>query len=121
MTVEIGKGAKSFWGPYFDTAQECELPCFWEIDELEELEDELLKTEILEYREEFENEYQVLQEIAAAYSDKIDAESFTWQNFKKAFTMCVTRCFGWSLPHTSVIPLADCANHFIIDNQYEMF
>lgn len=32
----------------------------------------------------------------------------------------MTRCFGWSLPHTSVIPFADCANHFIIDNQYEL-
>lgn len=46
---------------------------------------------------------------------------FNPQNYKLAFTITVTRCFGWSLPHTSVVPFADCANHFIIDNQYELY
>ena len=41
--------------------------------------------------------------------------------FKLAFTNVVTRCFGWSLPGTSVVPFADCLNHFIIDSQYEMW
>jgi hypothetical protein len=51
----------------------------------------------------------------------MDITKFTEENFKKAFTITVTRCFGWSLPYTMVVPFADCANHFIIDNQYEMF
>lgn len=55
------------------------------------------------------------------YPDIIDIKSFTEKNFKLAFTVTVTRCFGWSLPYTMVIPFADCANHFIIDNQYEMY
>jgi hypothetical protein len=50
------------------------------------------------------------------YPDLINVEGFTEKNFKLAFTTTVTRCFGWSLPYTTVIPLADCANHFIIDN-----
>ena len=85
------------------------------------LEDELLKAEIKEYKEEYDAEYQALYEIACMYPDLIDATQFTEAYFKKAFTVTVTRCFGWSLPHTMVIPFADCANHFIIDNQYEMF
>ena len=55
------------------------------------------------------------------YPDIIDIKTFTEKNFKLAFTVTVTRCFGWSLPSTMVIPFADCANHFIIDNQYEMY
>jgi hypothetical protein len=55
------------------------------------------------------------------YPDLIDASQFTPKNYKLAFTITVTRCFGWSLPHTSVVPFADCANHFIIDNQYELY
>jgi len=55
------------------------------------------------------------------YPEIIDASQFTPKNYKLAFTITVTRCFGWSLPHTSVVPFADCANHFIIDNQYELY
>ena len=66
-------------------------------------------------------EYEALHEIASLYPEIIDISQFTEPNFRKAFTICVTRCFGWSLPSTMVVPFADCANHFIIDNQYELF
>ena len=65
-------------------------------------------------------EYEALYEIASLYPDLIDITKFTRENFDLAFTVTVTRCFGWSLPYTMIIPFADCANHFIIDNQYEM-
>jgi hypothetical protein len=55
------------------------------------------------------------------YPEVIEVKNFNTQNYKLAFTITVTRCFGWSLPHTSVVPFADCANHFIIDNQYELY
>ena len=116
ITVEIGKGQKSFWYPYFQIAQESDLPCFWDDADINMLEDELLKAEIKEYKEEYDSEYQALYEIASMYPQLIDISTFTEQNFKKAFTITVTRCFGWSLPYTMVIPFADCANHFIIDN-----
>jgi hypothetical protein len=25
----------------------------------------------------------------------------------------MTRCYGWSIKHTSLIPIADCLNHHI--------
>ena len=31
--------------------------------------------------------------------------------FYKCFNTIVTRCFGWGLPKTSLIPFADCINH----------
>ena len=55
------------------------------------------------------------------YPEMIDITKFTPENYKLGFTITVTRCFGWSLPNTSVVPFADCANHFIIDNQYELY
>ena len=79
-----------------------------------------MKAEILEYKVDYDREYEALLEIAMLYPQLIEVEKFSKQHFKLAFTMTVTRCFGWSLPHTMIIPLADCANHFIIDNQYEM-
>ena len=32
----------------------------------------------------------------------------------------MTRCFGWGLPKTSIIPFADCINHHNVDSTYEM-
>ena len=121
MTYELSKGEKSLWYPYFQIAQEADLPCFWTPEELSFLEDELLKAEVMEYKEEYEAEYQALYEIASMYPTVIDIKFFTPEFYKLAFTITVTRCFGWSLPHTSVVPFADCANHFIIDNQYELY
>jgi hypothetical protein len=80
-----------------------------------------LKAEIMEYKQEYEAEYVALKEIASLYPSIIDIKEFTREHYKLAFTITVTRCFGWSLPHTSVVPFADCANHFIIDNQYELY
>lgn len=32
----------------------------------------------------------------------------------------VTRCFGWGVPKTSLIPFADSINHHNVDSTYEM-
>lgn len=41
--------------------------------------------------------------------------------FYKCFNTIVTRCFGWGLPKTSLIPFADCINHHNVDSTYEFF
>jgi hypothetical protein len=38
----------------------------------------------------------------------------------RAFASVVTRCFGWSLPSTMVVPFADFINHHNVDSSYEM-
>ena len=57
ITYEITKGEKSMWYPYFGIAERSDLPAFWDPKELDVLEDELLKAEIMEYKEEYEAEY----------------------------------------------------------------
>lgn len=39
--------------------------------------------------------------------------------FYRCFNTIVTRCFGWGLPRTSMIPFADCINHHNVDSTYE--
>ena len=41
--------------------------------------------------------------------------------FEEVYDMVVSRCFGWQLPGTMVIPFADCLNHYNSDTQFEMF
>lgn len=40
--------------------------------------------------------------------------------FIRAFTSVVTRCFGWGLPKTMMVPFADCINHHNVDSTYEL-
>lgn len=40
--------------------------------------------------------------------------------FTKCFVSVVTRCFGWGLPKTMIIPFADSINHHNVDSTYEM-
>jgi hypothetical protein len=44
MAYEIGKGEKSFWAPFLETAERCDMLFNWETEDLDELEDELLRT-----------------------------------------------------------------------------
>lgn len=47
--------------------------------------------------------------------------NITREIFFDTYDMVVSRCFGWSLPGTMMIPYADLANHHNSDTQYEMF
>jgi hypothetical protein len=58
-------------------AEESDLPAFWEPEELDFLEDELLKAEIMEYKDEYKAEYEALKEIASLYPHIIDITQFT--------------------------------------------
>lgn len=77
MLFELTKKERSMWYPYFQIAQESDLPAFWTTEELSFLEDELLKAEIIEYKEEYEAEYQCLYEIASMYPEYFDMKEFT--------------------------------------------
>lgn len=55
--------------------------------------------------------------------DKYDRKLYIW-----AFQYVMTRCYGWSINFTSLIPIADCLNHHIdavehcvVDSELEKF
>lgn len=37
------------------------------------------------------------------------------------YNLACTRCFGWTLPSTMMVPFADFMNHLPIDTQFEVF
>ena len=47
----------------------------------------------------------------AKYPDIFPPESITAEMFFKFYAQVCTRCFGWGLPSTSLIPMADNCNH----------
>lgn len=104
----------------------------WEAEEVKELQDAYLEREIGTYREEYYNEFEMIfkcfrehkyEECWPGICDqtKTEEEIREWVEpyFYKCFNTIVTRCFGWGLPKTSLIPFADCINHHNVDSTYE--
>ncbi len=122
------KGEKSFWFPYFQIINISDLPMFWEEADIEELQDLVLKRDVAEYKKEYEEEWKLMystfrdnnyEEYFPGITDP-EAEEALKNVFIKAFVSVVTRCFGWGLPKTMVIPFADCINHHNVDSTYEL-
>jgi len=40
---------------------------------------------------------------------------YTKELFEKMYNFACTRCFGWTLPSTMMVPLADFMNHLPLD------
>ena len=45
------------------------------------------------------------------YPDYFNLEDCNYDLFKKAACFIATRCFGWGLPTTILVPIADSFNH----------
>lgn len=125
---EFLKGEDSFWYPYLEIINFSDIPMLWNADEIEELQDQILKKDIKHYRDEFEDEWSLIFNCLKknGYTkeypgiDDPEKEPELKRLFTKAFVSVVTRCFGWGLPRTSMIPFADCINHHNVDSTYEL-
>ena len=93
----------------------------WPEKDLMFLEDEVLRMAIVDQTEEIEEEYEEAFEIAKKYPDLIKTDKFTFETYKKAYCLVMTRAFGWSLPYMMLVPCADNLNHHCVDNQFELF
>ena len=98
----------------------------WSEDELTEFQDQVLKATILNYKKEYEEEWtlvkQTLDLYPALFNGITDPEQQgkMYKLFTRAFINVVTRCFGWGLPCTTMVPFADFINHHNVDSSYEL-
>ncbi len=112
---------KSFWKPYFDILPDADLLPRWSDAELKELQDPELIREAVEYRDEVEAEWSLIHKLLKKYPATFPKGKVTKKMFMFAYANVVTRCFGWSLPCTMLIPVADLLNHAPIDAGNEMY
>jgi len=49
--------------------------------------------------------------LLVKYDDVFDHKSITKEVFLKFLSQVCTRCFGWGLPSTSMVPMGDNFNH----------
>ena len=67
------------------------------------------------------NYYEEAYNIAVNFKHLINPENFTLEVYTRAYSLVVTRVFGWSLPYMMLVPFADNANHFCVENYFELF
>ncbi len=113
-------GDKSLWKPYFDVFPDADILAKWTPTELAELQDPELMTEALNYKEEVEEEWLEVKPVLEEYPGIFPMSKVTKKMFDFVYSNVVTRCFGWSLPCTMMVPIGDCLNHADIDASNEM-
>ena len=64
-----------------------------------------------EYKRELEEEWTSIAACLAKYPDVFLESSREPGVFYKFYAQVCTRCFGWGLPSTAMIPMADNCNH----------
>lgn len=46
---------------------------------------------------------------------------YTREIFLQMYNYACTRCFGWTLPSTMMVPFADFMNHLPVDTSYDVY
>jgi hypothetical protein len=108
---EKSKGRKSIWKYFFEVLPErLENLCDWTSEELEELQDVDLMTDIQIRKEKYFSSYRVLQGILNSFQEFFP-EFVSLEQVEWAWKIIWTRCFMRSAQHSALIPFADFFNH----------
>ena len=121
LIYEHGKGEDSFWKPYLDLMPDVSFFCKWSVEMVEATQDSNLKQYSTTYIEELNREWTLLGEILSKYPDIFPQSSINPELFQKFYAQVCTRCFGWGLPSTAMIPMADNINHSDVTVVQEIF
>ncbi|CAD8153535.1 unnamed protein product [Paramecium pentaurelia] len=109
---EKKKGEKSFYHPYVQAIQSNNTLIDWTKEELNYIEDPIILDEFAIVREDLKELWNQAKDIFNEFiqifgeTRPTDKEDFYW-----AAQSVMSRCFGWSLKSTSMIPIADFLNH----------
>ena len=109
ILYERNKGTQSFWHPYLDVVDPGLPACYWDEAYLGKIDCPELRMNLESIKEKIESDWSQLQKVILLYPDvfgNVSRELFVW-----AFQFVGSRSFGWGLPSTSLIPLADAFNH----------
>ncbi|CAD8069199.1 unnamed protein product [Paramecium primaurelia] len=105
------QGEKSFWYPYLNVVEQHTM-FEWRNRDLFNLQDQSLIDEFMYIQSEMDKSWYKFKGVMNKYPQYYGClteehkDMFYWSN---EFVM--TRCFGWTLPSTSLVPMADMLNH----------
>ena len=87
------------------------MTCYWDDKYLEALDDHDLKDALYAYRAEMDEDWDMIVKIFKIYDDLFNISKCTYDVYRRYAAFISTRCFGWGLPTTILVPIADSLNH----------
>ena len=81
--------------------------------------DKELQMDVELYASEIDTEWQQIEPIFRSNPSLFPG--YNRELFERFYNYACTRCFGWTLPSTMMVPLADFMNHLPIDNEYNVY
>lgn len=122
IIFEMQKGEESLWFNYFEILPRLTNFWRWDSKHLKETDDPFVLVELDRIRDFKENSsWGQMKPIFGKYPEVFKPDFVTHELFLHVETSVATRVFGYSIPCTAMIPLADMLNHADIDVQYEIF
>lgn len=120
------KGSESDYQPLINVIDNNAILLHWHEDIIHELEDPYIKKETEEFELDMDRTWEQFREAFQKYPQFFPLDKFSKQDFLWCYEAVMTRCFGWSLPTTMLVPMADFMNHnpdgttsYIVNTRFE--
>ncbi len=82
----------------------------WSEEEIRRTNDPHLYVYAKDLKQQYEELFEKFLKVVLTHS-KHFPEKLTYELFLEAYNVVTTRCFGWGLPATMIVPFADFLNH----------
>ena len=120
LFYEMTLGVKSYWFPYLRLMPDVDFSASWDDTDLMLFEDSLLFFHMKKRHQVIQNRWIQFKEILMKYPDIFPQKLIDEGLFLNLYSQVCTRCFGYGLPTTSMIPMADNLNHNSLDVTHEI-
>ena len=111
LIYEKLKGEESFFHPYIDMVEAETLAAYWPEDIIEKSDLQFFKWNLKDAKERSDDDWEKLKNFFEIYPDSFDPERVNKDLYLWALSFINSRCFGWELPSTMLVPFADNLNH----------
>ena len=119
LLYELTLGKNSYWYPYLRLMPTVRFSCFWTQEEIDAIQSPKVVQALKEYRVEVVNEWYMFKKVIRKYPWIFQERYINKDLFYNLYGQVCTRCFGYGLPSTTMVPMADNVNHssFSITNE----
>ena len=121
ILFEMQKGPLSFWHPYFEVFPKITNFWEWDVEDIRQTDDPFITVELDKIRRYVGSTWSDMSMIFRLYPEVFKPGFITKELFRHVEMSVCSRVFGYSIPCTALIPMADMLNHSDIDVQYEVF
>ena len=107
------KGKNSFYYDWFNITTENYSMYSWKTTELEALDEPCIKEYATEFKRDIDSEWSYFKKCLKQYPNIFPYTDYNKELYIWCFEYVMTRCYGWSLKYTSLVPFADSLNHHV--------